>query len=106
MVFLQESTIFASRVYHYELQFLQKRISSGIWLYGKVVILAILLFVSAIVTFVQSKGDGMVKDNWHVNMVVMIFFGVITGFTYSLIFDWIIIHANPEKSAEVIEMRR
>jgi hypothetical protein len=78
--------------------FIQKRIPSGIWLYGKVAILAILLFVTAIVTFAQNTG--------YVNVVVMILFGTITGFTYSLIFDWIIVHANPEKSGEVIEMRR
>lgn len=86
--------------------FIQKRIYSGIWLYGKVAILAILTFVTAIVTFAQSAGDGMVENNWYVNVTVMILFGVITGFTYSLIFDWIIVHANPEKSGEVIEMRR
>lgn len=100
----QQFLILAFIIMNYN--FIQKRISSGIWLFGKVVILAILLFVTAIVTFVQSKGDGMVKDNWHVNTLGMIFFGVLTGFTYSLIFDWIIVHVNPEKNGEVTEMRR
>ena len=100
----QQFLILALIIMNYN--FIQRRICSGIWLYGKVVILAILLFVTAIVTFVQSKGDGMVKDNWHVNTVGMILFGVLTGFTYSLIFDWIIVHVNPEKNGEVTGMRR
>lgn len=66
----------------------------GLWQHGKVVLLAILLPATMMVLCAEQKGDGMVKDDWHMNAAVPALLGVINGFVYSLIFDWVLLNVN------------
>jgi hypothetical protein len=66
----------------------------GLWQNGKVILLTILIFAMLVVAFTETRDKDMVNADWRMNAAVMGLIGTITGLVFSLIFDWIVLHAD------------